>query len=79
MGLESSVSTVQPVRLVMFDLAGTTIQDDNCVARCLHRAAREVGLDATLEEIGRNIGTNKRDLYRMLIARSRGDAVSLTS
>ena len=63
--------------MVMFDLAGTTIQDDNCVARCLYRAAVEVGLETTLEEIGRNIGTNKRDLYRLLIARSRGRVASL--
>jgi beta-phosphoglucomutase-like phosphatase (HAD superfamily) len=56
----------------MFDLAGTTVRDEGYVAHCLHRAARDAGITATEEEIGRNIGTNKRDLYRMLIARSRG-------
>lgn len=61
----------------MFDLAGTTIQDDNCVARCLFRAATDTGISTTLEEISRNIGTNKVDLYRMLIARSRGLDASL--
>jgi phosphonatase-like hydrolase len=61
----------------MFDLAGTTVRDESYVARCLHRAARDVGLDVTEDEIGRNIGTNKRDLYKLLIARSRGLDVSL--
>lgn len=60
------------VEMVMFDLAGTTVRDDNYVALCLHRAATDVGIGATIDEIGRNIGTNKRDLYRMLIARERG-------
>lgn len=63
--------------MVMFDLAGTTVQDDNHVAQCLHRAAVDVGIDASLEEIGRNIGTNKRDLFHLLIARSRGIDASL--
>jgi phosphonatase-like hydrolase len=68
---------MSPIRLAVFDLAGTTVYDDNFVARCLHRAARDCGIDATEEEIGRNIGTNKRDLYRMLIARSQGTAATL--
>lgn len=66
-----------PVRMVMFDLAGTTVKDENYVAQCLHRAALDVGIDATLEHIGQNIGTNKRDLYKLLIARSRGADVNL--
>lgn len=60
------------IRMVMFDLAGTTVRDEGYVARCLYRAARDLGIAATEQEIGRNIGTNKRDLYKLLIARSRG-------
>lgn len=60
------------IRMVMFDLAGTTVHDDNYVARCLYRAACDTGIPATEQEIGRNIGTNKRDLYKLLIARSKG-------
>ena len=66
-----------PVRMVMFDLAGTTVRDENYVAKCLHEAAIDVGIDVSLEEIGKNIGTNKRDLYKMLIARWRGNIASL--
>jgi beta-phosphoglucomutase-like phosphatase (HAD superfamily) len=61
----------------MFDLAGTTVRDESYVARFLHRAARDVGLEVSEEEIGRNIGTNKRDLYKLRIVRSRGLDVSL--
>lgn len=61
-----------PIRMVMFDLAGTTVYDDQYVARCLFQAADEVGIAATQDEIGRNIGTNKRDLYKLLIVRARG-------
>ena len=68
---------MRPIQMVMFDLAGTTVQDDSYVAKCLHRAGVDVGLDVTLEEIGRSIGTNKRDLYKLLIARSHGTDVSL--
>ncbi|MCA9259942.1 MAG: HAD hydrolase-like protein, partial [Planctomycetales bacterium] len=65
-------TTMGPVKMVMFDLAGTTVRDENYVAKCLFRAAQEVGISTSLAEIGRNIGTNKRDLFRMLLARERG-------
>ncbi len=65
------------VELVVFDLAGTTIQDNNDVARCLHRAAQDVGIEADLDLISRNIGTNKVHLYQYLIELSRGRAEKL--
>ncbi len=65
------------VRMVMFDLAGTTIRDENCVAQCLYRAAQDTGIDCSLEELSRNIGTNKRDLYRLMIHRARGGVAVL--
>ena len=69
---------MHPVKMVMFDLAGTTVADEGYVARCLYRAACDVGLEADEQEIGQNIGTNKRDLYKMLIARRRGVNAPLT-
>jgi phosphonatase-like hydrolase len=60
------------ISLVVFDLAGTTVHDDDFVTRCLYEGARQVGLATSCAEIGRNIGTNKRHLYRWLIARGRG-------
>jgi phosphonatase-like hydrolase len=65
------------IELVVFDLAGTTIQDNNDVALCLHRAAQDVGVDASLDLISRNIGTNKIHLYQYLIELRRGRAENL--
>ena len=65
------------IDLVVFDLAGTTIHDDNDVAKCLHRGAVDVGIDVELELVSRNIGTNKVHLYQFLIEHSRGKAVHI--
>ncbi|MDX2284876.1 MAG: HAD hydrolase-like protein [Bacteroidia bacterium] len=64
-----------PVQLIVFDLAGTTVEDDNAVAGSLHQAAAEAGLDVPLLEFQQSIGTNKIRLYEYLIARSRGRAL----
>ena len=60
------------IKLAMFDLAGTTIRDDNEVRDSLHEAAVEHGLPATPDEIQLHMGTNKIHLYQYLIARARG-------
>jgi len=65
------------IRLVVFDLAGTTVHDENDVTRCLHRAAQEHGIPTTEEEIARSIGTNKIHLFQFLIARGQGQAIAL--
>jgi len=61
-----------PIQLVVFDLAGTTIDDGTAVADCLYDAAVEFDLDTTREEIITRIGTNKIHLYQFLIARAQG-------
>jgi phosphonatase-like hydrolase len=60
------------ISLVVFDLSGTTVEDDNAVAKSLHKAAVEFKLSVTLEEFERSIGTNKIHLYQYIIARNRG-------
>lgn len=68
-----------PIRMVMFDLSGTTVYDEGFVTDCLHQAAQEVGIAGTKEFIARNIGTNKRHLFRFLIARERDGSLDLKS
>lgn len=68
---------MHPIKLVIFDLSGTTVEDDNAVAKCLFRAAQEHGLSVTLEEFQRSIGTNKVHLYQYLIARERGEPMTI--
>ena len=65
------------IKLVVFDLSGTTVEDDNAVAKSLHQAAVEHGLHAGLEEFQKTIGTNKIRLYQYMIARERGRAVEI--
>ena len=52
--------------LMVFDLAGTTVEDDNAVPRCLHQAAMEYGLEVFPEEFQKTIGTNNIHLYQFM-------------
>lgn len=63
------------INLVVFDLSGTTVSDDNAVAKCLYKAAVEHRLSATLEDFEKTIGTNKIHLYEYLIARQNGENI----
>lgn len=65
------------LKLVICDLSGTTVEDDNAVAKCLHQAAQEFGLPVTLEAFQRSIGTNKIHLYQYMIAQSRGEDLTI--
>lgn len=63
------------ISLVVFDLSGTTVNDDNAVAKSLYEAAMEYGLDVELEDFEKTIGTNKIHLYQFMIAKSQGELV----
>ncbi len=63
------------ISMVMFDLSGTTVQDDMGVRDCLYQAAVEFGLDTTPDEILLHMGTNKIHLYQFLIAREKGQEI----
>jgi len=65
------------ISLVMFDLSGTTVEDDMGVRDCLYQAAEEHNLMTTPEEILINMGTNKIHLYQFLIARQRGKRIDI--
>jgi len=64
------------IKLVVFDLSGTTVEDDNAVAKSLHQAAVEFGLKLEVEDFQKTIGTNKIHMYQYLLARSKGQSVS---
>ena len=63
------------IKMVMFDLSGTTVYDDTGVRDCLHQAAVEFQLNTTPEEILLHMGTNKIHLYQYLIAKSQGQQI----
>lgn len=68
---------MKKISMVMFDLSGTTVEDDMGVRDCLYQAAVEYKLDTTPEEILINMGTNKIHLYQFLIARQRGKDIDI--
>lgn len=63
--------------MVVFDLSGTTILDDDAVAKCLHAVAAAHGLESTLDFFRRSIGTNKIHLYEYLMARQDGHSIGI--
>ena len=65
------------IRMIMFDLSGTTVADDTGVRDCLYKAAMEFNLRTTPEEILLHQGTNKIHLYQFLIARSQGKKIEI--
>jgi phosphonatase-like hydrolase len=59
-----------PIQLVVFDLAGTTIDDDGgVVLNCLVETVRIHDLPGTPDELNALMGMNKLEVFRMLVAR----------
>ena len=67
-----------PIELVVFDLAGTTVEDDGAVLSCLVEATTRHGLPGSPEELNALMGMNKREVFQLLAertgARPTGDA-----
>lgn len=58
-----------PIQLVVFDLAGTTIEDKGgVVLQCLVETAQAYELPGTQEELNLLMGMNKREVFGMLAA-----------
>jgi phosphonatase-like hydrolase len=57
------------IELVIFDMAGTTINDDDGVNRCLRAALDHVGVAATREAVNQVMGIPKPEALRQLIER----------
>ena len=57
---------MQPIELVVFDMAGTTVTDHHEVERCFAEAATETGLFVTAERILAMQGLAKRYVFETL-------------
>lgn len=55
-----------PISLVVFDIAGTTIKDDNEVLKCFNQAAANNGLTATEARVNQMMGLPKRKVFEVL-------------
>ncbi len=59
-----------PIQLVVFDMAGTTIEDKGgVVLNCLVETTQAYDLPGTPEELNALMGLNKREVFGMLTAR----------
>jgi len=64
-------------RLVIFDLAGTTVHDPGAVNRCFLEAMQAAGLDSDPAEIDAVMGLPKPEAFRLLISKAPGGAEAL--
>lgn len=56
------------IRLVVFDMAGTTIRDDDAVNRCLREALQAGGVEVSRDEVNRVMGIPKPAAIAALLA-----------
>lgn len=69
---------MQPIELVVFDMAGTTVTDHHEVERCFAEAARETGLSVSDERILAMQGLSKRYVFETLWKEQLGEAADVT-
>lgn len=56
-----------PVKLVVFDMAGTTVIDKNFVAQAFQKAFEKEGIDIAITEINPLMGYEKRTAIQMML------------
>ena len=64
---------MQPIKLVVFDMAGTTVTDQHEVEACFAEAASQTGLVATPERVLAMQGLAKRYVFETLWTEQLGD------
>ena len=62
------------IELVVFDMAGTTVNDEDSVSRCVQDALGARGLMVTVADVNRVMGLPKPEALRILISESAGHA-----
>ncbi|MBX2892462.1 MAG: HAD hydrolase-like protein [Saprospiraceae bacterium] len=63
-----------PIRLVMFDMAGTTVRDNNEVLLCFAEACRALGIEAADKRLNALMGVSKLEVFHLLWREQLGDA-----
>ena len=58
------------IALVVFDIAGTTVNDDDSVNRCLRGALLTAGLEVTAAQVNAVMGLKKPEAIAILIDQS---------
>jgi len=58
------------IKMVVFDMAGTTVDEDNIVYKTLQKAINEAGFDFSLEQVlAEGAGKEKKQAIRSILAR----------
>ena len=68
-----------PVKLVVFDLAGTTVKDNNDVSKAFQSALSQYGYAIPLEEINPIMGYEKTEAITRMLHTHEPDASKITS
>jgi phosphonatase-like hydrolase len=63
------------IQLVVFDMAGTTVYDDDAVNRCVREALGEFGVHVDRDAVNRVMGEPKPVAIATLLADARGEAL----
>jgi phosphonatase-like hydrolase len=66
-----------PLRLVVFDLAGTTIEDDDAVNRAFRIALRSASIEADRDIVNAVMGLAKPEAIARILMKCRGEAPQL--
>lgn len=56
----------QNIRLVVFDIAGTTVRDNDEVLHCFAKACGQEGIQASRERLNALMGVSKLEVFKML-------------
>ena len=59
-----------PIELVVFDMAGTTVNDEDSVSRCVQESLAAAGLTVAVTDVNRVMGIPKPEAIRILISES---------
>ncbi|MBC7776642.1 MAG: HAD hydrolase-like protein [Phycisphaerae bacterium] len=66
-----------PIRLVMFDMAGTTVRDNDEVLMCFSQACRQEGLSANDKRLNALMGVSKLEVFQRLWREELGEFAPL--
>jgi len=58
--------TTLPIRLIMFDMAGTTVRDNNEVLKCFAETCALEGIEASTDRLNALMGVSKLEVFQLL-------------
>ncbi|MDO8368417.1 MAG: HAD hydrolase-like protein [Saprospiraceae bacterium] len=64
-----------PIRLVMFDMAGTTVRDNNEVLLCFSQACQQEGLITDEKRLNALMGVSKLEVFNILWREALGEGI----